>query len=61
VLDELDISEFKAQNPAFDTDVYEEISLKTCVEKRISYGGTSFDSVKVQIANAREFLEYFDN
>ena len=61
VLDELDISEFKAQNPAFDEDIYNDISLKTCVEKRISHGGTSFDSVRLQIANAREFLEYFNN
>jgi len=61
VLDELDISEFKALNPAFDNDVYEEISLETCVKKRISFGGTSFDSVKAQIESAREFLEYFNN
>jgi argininosuccinate lyase len=61
VLDDLDISEFKAMNSAFEEDIYNEISLKTCVEKRISYGGTSFESVKAQIASAREFLAYFSS
>jgi N-acetyl-gamma-glutamylphosphate reductase len=41
----------------FDTDVFEAIDLKVCVEKRISEGGTGFDSVSEQIAYVKGFLK----
>ena len=50
VLEELDLSEFKKYSELFENDVFEEISLKTCVEKRNSLGGASPSSVKKQIA-----------
>ena len=37
----------------FDLDLYNEIDLTTCVEKRISEGGTSVASVEKQIAFVR--------
>jgi argininosuccinate lyase len=37
-LDELPIEDYKSVCPTFDTDVYEAISLKTCVEKRLTLG-----------------------
>ena len=40
----------------FDSDLYNEISLETCVEKRISEGGTSVASVEAQIAAVRKEL-----
>ena len=36
---------------------YNEISLETCVEKRISKGGTSVSSVEAQIAWVRKELD----
>ena len=48
-LDELTLSEYKEYSEIFDTDLYEEISLETCVAKRISKGGTGYASVKEQI------------
>ena len=38
-------------------DVYDEISLETCVKKRISEGATSVESVEAQIKYVREALE----
>ena len=49
VLEELTIEEYKEFSDLFDTDLYDEISLETCVSKRISEGGTSIGSVEKQI------------
>ncbi len=49
VLETLTIDEYKNYSELFDADLFGEISLKTCVEKRISEGGTSPQSVQKQI------------
>ena len=49
VLDTYPLDEYKKHSELFDTDLYTEISLKTCVEKRLSEGGASPASVKKQI------------
>ena len=49
VLETLELNEYKNYSELFDADLYNEISLKTCVEKRISEGGTSPKSVEKQI------------
>ena len=56
VLDELPLDAYKAHSDVFEEDLYNEISLKTCVEKRISKGGTSVSSVEAQIAWVRKEL-----
>ncbi len=56
VLEELSLDAFRAESELFAEDVYEAISLRTCVETRISEGGTSLASVKAQIAYAKEKL-----
>ncbi len=57
VLDELPLEAYKAHSELFDGDLYNEISLETCVEKRISAGGTCIESVNKQIAHFRAFLQ----
>ena len=57
VLEELPLSYLQQQHPAFGEDVYNEISLETCVAKRISEGGTSPHSVAAQIQFLRGWLE----
>jgi len=57
VLEELPLAVYKAQSDLFDTDLYDAISLRTCVETRISEGGTSLASVKAQIAYVKEQLK----
>ena len=49
VLETLTIEEYKKYSDVFDSDLYDEISLVTCVNKRISEGGTSPKSVEKQL------------
>ena len=55
-LEELSIDEYKEISPLFEEDVYTEISLSTCVNKRISTGGTSVAQVEEQIKSIRDRL-----
>ena len=54
VLEELTLDVYKSYSELFDADLYNEISLDTCVSKRISEGGTSIGSVEAQIKYVRE-------
>ena len=56
VLETLELSEYKKYSDLFDNDLYYDIDLNTCVEKRISEGGTSQASVDAQIAYVKECL-----
>ncbi|MGN1117862.1 MAG: argininosuccinate lyase [Acutalibacteraceae bacterium] len=49
VLETLSIEKYKEYSELIEEDVYNEISLEACVEKRISVGGTCVDSVIKQI------------
>ncbi len=49
VLETFPMEDYKAYSDLFEEDVYNEISLETCVSKRISVGGTSVESVRSQI------------
>jgi len=49
VLEDLPLEVYKEYSDLFDNDLYNEIDLTTCVEKRISEGGTSIQSVEKQI------------
>jgi len=53
VLETLTLDEYKNYSELFEEDIFEEISLETCVAKRISVGGTSLSSIEKQI----EFIE----
>ena len=56
VLEDLPLETYKTYSELFDSDLYTDIDLKTCVQKRISEGGTSAASVRAQIAWVREAL-----
>ena len=56
VLETLSLDEYKKYSEVFENDLYNEIDLKTCVEKRISEGGTSVSSVEAQIKYVKEVL-----
>ena len=56
-LETLSLDEYKAHTELFDEDIYENISLERCVEKRTSQGGTTKKSVLLQVEQVREFLE----
>ena len=56
VLETLPLETYKQYSELFDEDLYQDIDLLTCVEKRISLGGTSVPSVEAQIAYVKERL-----
>ena len=56
VLEELPLETYQQYSDLFAEDLYQDIDLVTCVEKRISKGGTSTASVKEQIAYVRGML-----
>ncbi len=57
VLDKLPLCEYKKHSDIFGDDLYEEISLETCIKKRISEGSTGPASVDAQIKILKDFLE----
>ena len=56
VLETLPLESYKEFSDLFEADLYQDIDLLTCVEKRISEGGTSVASVEAQIAYVKEQL-----
>lgn len=56
-LDELPLSEYKSVCPAFEEDIYDAISLKTCVEKRLTKGAPGSVEMNKVINEYREYLK----
>ncbi len=56
VLEELPLAYYQSYSDLFDESLYTEIDLTTCVEKRISQGGTCAASVQAQIDFVKECL-----
>ncbi len=55
-LEDLTIEEYKIISELFDTDLYDEISLATCVNKRTSLGATGISQVETQIQTIKNLL-----
>lgn len=55
-LDDLPLEEYRRISPVFDQDVYEAISMKTCVDKRQTLGAPGPGAMKKVIAVYRERL-----
>ena len=56
-LEEMTLDEYRAHSEIFEDDLYNEISLETCVSKRISKGSTGYASVKEQLDYVTEQLK----
>ena len=56
-LDDLSLAEYKEICPAFEEDIYEAISMKTCVEKRNTIGAPGRDAMKKVIEANAEYLK----
>ena len=54
VLEDLPLETYKQYSDLFEQDLYQDIDLSVCVEKRLSEGGTSTASVKKQIQYVKE-------
>jgi len=57
VLETLSLEEYQAHSELFDEDVYEAVDIAACAAKRTSVGGTSPESVQMQIDWVRNNLK----
>ncbi len=55
-LDELSLEEYKEISPVFEEDIYEAISLDTCVNKRVTVGAPGQEAMKSVIEICRKYL-----
>ena len=56
-LDEMSLEEYQKISPVFQEDIYEAISMKTCVEKRTTIGAPGQEAMKQVIAVNKKYLE----
>jgi argininosuccinate lyase len=56
-LDDMTLEEYQKISPVFQQDIYEAISMKTCVEKRMTIGAPGEEAMKQVIAANRKYLE----
>ena len=56
-LDEMTLEEYKAISPVFEEDIYEAISIKTCVEKRMTIGAPGPDAMAKVVEWNKKYLE----
>ncbi|MCR5309986.1 MAG: argininosuccinate lyase [Lachnospiraceae bacterium] len=56
-IDEVDIGKLKEFSELFDEDVYEAISLKTCVERRLTVGAPGIEAMKSVLVEYKKYLE----
>ena len=55
-LDDMTLAEYQQISPVFEQDIFEAISLKTCVEKRTTIGAPGMVAMKEVIALNKEYL-----
>jgi argininosuccinate lyase len=56
-IDDLSIDELKEFSDAFDDDVYDAITLTTCVDKRLTVGAPGKAAMEKEIAECRSYLD----
>ncbi len=56
-LDELPLDEFRQISPVFDSDIYEAVSMKACVEKRLTVGAPGQEAMIQAIESYKKRLE----
>ena len=56
-IDALSLEELRSISDKFDEDIYDAVSLKTCVEKRLTIGAPGADMMKQVIEKNKEYLK----
>ena len=56
-LDDMSLEEYKAISPVFEEDIYDAISLKTCIEKRNTIGAPGPEAMEKVIAFNEKWVE----
>ena len=55
-IDEMSLSELKEFAPEFENDIYDAISLETCVNKRLTTGAPGLEAIEEEIEACKEYL-----
>ena len=55
-IDKLSLEELKEISPVFEEDIFDAVSLKTCVEKRLTMGAPGPEMMKEVIRMEKEYL-----
>ena len=50
------IDELRQFSDAFDEDIYDAVSMKTCVDKRLTTGAPGADAMKEEISLSKDYL-----
>jgi argininosuccinate lyase len=56
-LDDMSLEEYKAISPVFEEDIYDAISMETCVSKRMTVGAPGKEAMEKVIAVEKEYLQ----
>ena len=57
-LDDLTLDEYREESPVFENDIYDAISMDTCVNKRLTIGAPSKEAMMQVIAIEKEYLAH---
>ncbi len=55
-IDDMSLEELKSISPAFEEDIYDAISMETCVNKRLTVGAPGHDAMVNEIKACKDFL-----
>jgi argininosuccinate lyase len=55
-IEDLTLEQFKELSPVFEQDIYDAVSLKTCVEKRLTLGAPGTEAMRQVIADNEAYL-----
>lgn len=55
-IDDMSLEELKKISPVFEEDIFDAVSMKTCVEKRLTIGAPGQEAMKKVIAQEQEYL-----
>ncbi|MCI9379891.1 MAG: argininosuccinate lyase [Dorea sp.] len=58
-LDDLPLEEYRKISPVFEEDIYDAISMETCVNKRITAGAPGKTAMEAEIAACRKYLDEY--
>ena len=56
-IDKVSIEELKDISDKFEEDIFDAVSLKTCVEKRLTLGAPGLEAMKPVIEQHREYMK----
>ena len=56
-LDQMTLEEYKAISPVFEEDIYDAISLETCIDRRNTLGAPGPEAMKKVIGINKEWIE----